>query len=238
VRVSEGIVGPVARRRKKKPDESDLVIRDGALCLTFVNTGTRRSPRLRDYADLLVWAGTHGALSSAAAGRLERLAGQRPEDAAAAFAAAGRLHALLSQIVSAAVDRKRPPALALHGLNLLIATVVPRAILVPDGARVGWDWPDDPERELCRPLWPVARSAMDLVASEDCGRVKRCPAKGCGVLFLHKGGGRPRKWCNARSCGDPERSRRYYRSVTKPTHAAFKRSSERGTSGRHAGIAE
>lgn len=212
----------MAKRRKKKTDETDLVARDGALCLTFVNTGTRRSPRLRDYADLLTWAGNHGALSPADASRLERLAAGRPEDAAAAFAAAERLHSLLSEIVNAGVDRKRPPVLALHGLNLLTATVVPRRILVPHGDRVGWDWPDDPENELCRPLWPVALSAMELVASEDCGNVKRCVAKGCRVLFLQKGGGRPRKWCSARTCADPERSRRYYRSVTKPTIAAIK----------------
>lgn len=213
----------MARRRTKKPDETDLVGRDGAICLTYVNTGTRRSPRLRDHAELVAWAGTHGALSPAEASRLERLARGRPADAADAFAAAERLHSLLSQIVNAAVDRKPPPVLALHGLNLLTATVVPRRILVAHGDRVGWDWPDDPERALCRPLWPVALSAMELVTSEDCAKVKRCIGKGCNVLFLKKGGGRPRKWCSAKTCADPERSRRYYRSVTKPTTAAIKR---------------
>jgi hypothetical protein len=60
----------------------------GNLGLTFINTGTRRSPRLESYADLIAWAGTHGALSPAETNRLERLAVGRPEDAAAAFAAA------------------------------------------------------------------------------------------------------------------------------------------------------
>jgi predicted RNA-binding Zn ribbon-like protein len=208
-------------KRRKKSDERDLVRRDGALGLTFVNTGTRRSPRLRSYADLLAWAGTYGDLSPAEASRLDRLAIARPEDAAAAFAAAERLHGLLSQIVNAAVDRKRPPVLALHGLNLLVATVVPGRILVADGPRVRWSWPEDPEKELCRPLWAVVRSATELVASEDCAKVQRCAAKDCGVLFLKTGGGRPRVWCSARTCGDPARSRRYYRSVTKPTIAAL-----------------
>lgn len=210
----------MAKRRRKKPDLTDLVRRDGALVLTFVNTEARQSwPG--DYAGLVAWADRYGAVPSSSVSRLVELAAERPDEAAAAFADARELHTLLSRTVNAVVDREPPPAPDVRDLDALLAKVAPRRVLASHGSRLGWAWPEDLERELFAPLWPVAQSATDLLTSEDCGRVRRCAAEDCALLFLSKGAGMPRKWCGE-SCSAPFRSREYYRRVTKPWRQKLK----------------
>lgn len=211
----------MAKRRGKKSAADDLVRRDGALVLTFINAGVHGRPRPRDYAGLIAWASQHGDLTSASVRRLELLAAERPDETADAFGAAEELHSLLSSIVNAAVDRKPLPASAVDGLNVLLARIVPRRVLVAERTRLRWIWPEDGEPDFFRPLWPVVRSATELLDSEDCGKVKRCAAEDCGLLFLSKGGGMSRKWCGE-SCSAPVRSRRYYRNVRKPRRESWK----------------
>lgn len=225
----------MARRRRKWVEEQDLVKRDGALVLTFVNTSSRRSPRLRSYDDLLTWAGEYGDLRSTDASRLRKLAAERVDGAAAVFATAEELHDVLSRIVNAAVDNFVASAASVETLNALLQAVTPRRMLIPTPKSValGWDWPEDPERDLFRPLWAVAASAMDLMTSEDSGRVKRCAAEDCGALFMpRKGPGMPRKWCSSRACSDPARSREYYYRVTKPARAAVEKNFQKSMKSR------
>ena len=206
---------------KRKERAANHVRRDGALALTFVNTGSRRSPRLRSYADLLAWSRVHGALTGAEAHRLETLAAESPDADAGAFNLAERLHGLLSAIMNARADRKAPPSAALAGLNALLVAFAPHRCLVRGTSSLQWAWgvdrPDDPNR----PLWAVAQSATAVLTSPDYGKVRRCANEGCDVLFLAKGPGSPRKWCNDRTCGAPRRSRKHYRSVVKPRIRAF-----------------
>ncbi len=204
----------------RKENEAHLVQRDGALALTFVNTGSRRSPRLRSYAELLAWSQLHGGLAAADAQRLAARAAESPDDAAAVFAAAEELHSLLSTVMTARADRRAPTFEALADLNALRRRVVPHRDLVPGPASLQWDWPADSGDDLLRPLWTVVRSATDLLTSANYGKVRRCGNKDCDVLFLAKGPGSPRKWCNNRICGAPKRARSYYLRVRKPLKKA------------------
>lgn len=206
---------------KRKERDAHLVRRDGALALTFVNTGSRRSPRLRSYADLLAWSRLHGALTGSEAQRLKALAAESPE-AAAAFTVAERLHGLLSAIMNALADRAAPPFATLADLNVLLASFAPHRCLVQGRSSLEWAWGVDRADDPNRPLWAVAHSATNLLTSPDYAKVRRCANESCDVLFLAKGPGRPRKWCNDRVCGAPKRSRRHYLSVIKPEIEAFK----------------
>lgn len=216
----------MAKRRKKQVDEPDLVKRDGAIVLTFVNTGSRRGGRLLNYADLLNWVDQRGALEAAEVKGLRELANEQVDAAAEAFAIAEELRDVLTRIFNAAVDRHVAPAHAVDRLNALLTMATPRRMLVPRRGIVGLarDWPKDSERDLFRPLWAVVAAAVDLLTSdEDCSRVKRCVAEDCDVLFLpRKVAGMQRKWCSIRSCSAPARSRQYYQQVTKPQRKAFK----------------
>ncbi|HEX9735780.1 MAG TPA: ABATE domain-containing protein [Thermoanaerobaculia bacterium] len=210
----------MARKRGKQDGRPALVKRDGALALTFVNTGSRRSRRLRDYADLLAWSVEHGALTAADADRLERLAAEHPQDAEAGFAAAEELHALLSRIFNGRVDGTAPAAETIRELDALLERSVPRRMLTLGRARPEWRLAEDPDRDLFRPLWPVADSATRILTSGDYDKVRRCAGEGCDLLFLAKGRGMPRRWCSDKSCGVPLRSRRHYLRVVKPARKA------------------
>jgi predicted RNA-binding Zn ribbon-like protein len=62
---------------------------------------------------------------------------------------------------------------------------------------------------LERPLWPVARSAAELLTSAKLDRVKVCGGEGCGWMFLDESRNASRKWCESRDCGNRERVRQY-----------------------------
>lgn len=201
----------MAKKRKTPDGRSELVRRDGALALTFVNTGSRRSPAIKHYSDLLAWAEQHGALTPADAQRLDHRANEEPLFADTGLAAAEDLYDILSQILNAQVDRQQLPAVAVDELNRLLPRVVPRPILAPLAGRDGLRWilPVDGE-DLYRPLWAVAQSATALLTSTDLARVRRCAGENCDVLFLSKNPGPARKWCDINVCGAPVRSRNYY----------------------------
>ena len=174
----------MAKKRQAK-DESDLVRRDGAVALTFVNTGSRRSPPLRDYTDLVQWALENGVLSAADASRLGKLAAERPEAGAAAFTVAREVHSLLSRIMNARADYKAPPPEAVVELNATLSPAVPRRILVPGRSRMTLGWPEDPDKEVYRPAVagrPVGGGSPDLGGLRQgdalCGQGLRRPLPG------------------------------------------------------------
>jgi predicted RNA-binding Zn ribbon-like protein len=59
-------------------------------------------------------------------------------------------------------------------------------------------------------LWPVARSAAELLTSERAGRVRECASETCSWLFLDGSRNGRRKWCDMASCGNRAKARRYY----------------------------
>ena len=63
--------------------------------------------------------------------------------------------------------------------------------------------------DLAQPLWPVVRSAADLLTGPSLERVKRCPGEGCGWLFLDTSRNGSRRWCDMASCGNRARVRAF-----------------------------
>jgi len=60
-------------------------------------------------------------------------------------------------------------------------------------------------------LWPIVRSAVDLLTSREARRVKVCPGlDDCGWLFLDTSKSGRRRWCSMDSCGSRSKMRRYY----------------------------
>ena len=57
------------------------------------------------------------------------------------------------------------------------------ACLVADGGAFRWDWATN-EQAFERILWPVARSAADLLTSEKLHDVRACVDEDCKWLFL------------------------------------------------------
>jgi predicted RNA-binding Zn ribbon-like protein len=177
----------------------------GALCLDFANTWGNRSnaakDRLTGYDDLLRWAAGSCTLSGAERVELEKAARRSPGEATAVFAEALVIRDAVAGNVS-------PAAADLEVLNEGLESV-PRQRLCCGGACCEWRWPDGPP-DLRRVLWPVIRSAADLLTSPDAERIRQCEAPDCCWLFLDRSRGGRRRWCDMSSCGNRAKARRYY----------------------------
>jgi predicted RNA-binding Zn ribbon-like protein len=171
------------------------------------------SDRLSDYERLTHWAEGAGIVSPAAAERLRRAALTRPHDAAAAYSAARWLRWVLQRLF-ARVAAGESPGTALDDFNELSADVTPRLMLAPivENGRVGggamtWKWRDADEH-LGSVLWPVVRSAAELLVSDEARRVRVCGGPNCGWMYVDRSRNGLRRWCQMGECGTREKSRR------------------------------
>jgi predicted RNA-binding Zn ribbon-like protein len=186
----------------------------GRLCLDFANTvdwRTRSQPEelLDDYAGVLDWSNRAGTVPPTDARRLAEAAQKHPRAAAAAFAQALVLREAFYRTVLAHAHGEPPPELDLAQVVHSYAKAVEKARLSVDGASYEWTF-NESARDLNRPWWPVAVSAVELLTSPELARVRECEGRGCGWLFLDESRSRTRRWCSAAGCGNRERVRRYY----------------------------
>jgi predicted RNA-binding Zn ribbon-like protein len=185
----------------------DLRRLGGTLCLDFVNTidprfGPARVDFIADYASLERWGVWSGAIAQAGA----------PVDRRNAEAVVRRAHALrdaLYVLLSPRPATDDGPA-ALRVLNRELqragAHVAVRAAGV--GFVPAWDAAASPDQVL----WPVVRSAWELMLSPSLERVRECDGHDCGWLFLDTSKAGRRRWCSMEICGNRAKSRRYRRA--------------------------
>ncbi|HEX6063964.1 MAG TPA: ABATE domain-containing protein [Longimicrobiales bacterium] len=186
----------------------------GRTCLDFVNTASQRregpfKERLESYEDLLLWAIQAEQLTESEAADLRRMAAASPTEAEAVVERGRALREAIYRVFTKrSVGEELPP----DDLKL-ISTEYGRAavnrLLTPTGVGVcTFDW--QTHLSLDRPLWPVAVSATNLVASEDATRVKECATDNCNWLFLDASKNRSRRWCEMKECGNRAKARRHY----------------------------
>jgi predicted RNA-binding Zn ribbon-like protein len=210
VRDREADVGSVRRERR-------FELRGGVPCLDFVNTvGWRLTDRpseyLRSYEDLLAWGRQAGLLAPEETEGLSRQATLDPEGAQETLSRALALREAIHQVISAAIAGEPQDESDLSALNRELSIALSRLRVMPAGGAYGWGWErsgDDGGPPLDSPLWPVARSAAELLTSPKLGRVKVCADKGCGWVFLDESRNGSRRWCDSRDCGNRERVRRH-----------------------------
>jgi predicted RNA-binding Zn ribbon-like protein len=197
-------------------DVGELELHGGRLCLDFANTveprhGDHRHEHLSGYADLVRWAAHAGALDEDAAERLLREAGDRPEEAGAVLGRAVALREVVYRTFEEVARGGAPGSTDLDALGEAHAKAMAHARIAPanDGGFVlAWAREGD---ALDRPLWPVSRSAVDLLVSADPKRIKECPTgEGCGWLFYDESKNNSRRWCSMRGCGSRAKMRRLY----------------------------
>lgn len=185
------------------------------LCLNFANTvdprqGEHPHEFLTGYADLMAWSVRVGALEEPAARELAAVAERDPRTADRVYAEAVRLREALYEVFSAVAAGATAPAAALSTVNEAVARAFAHATVEPDGHGYRWGWRSD-HSALGRMLWPVLRSAVDLLTSDELARVKECPGLGdCGWLFLDTSKNGSRRWCSMEGCGNRAKGRRHY----------------------------
>lgn len=188
----------------------------GELCLDFANTAEWHASDtpielLRTYRDLVTWSQRVGLLDAETAGRLLREVRKHPADAAAVLTRAIALREAIYGIVLAILQRRPPDASILQGFNRELRTAFRHLQVVPRPGGLAWNW-DFADRHFEAMLWPVVRSAAELLTSERHARIGQCADdRGCGWLFLDTTKNRSRRWCAMGDCGNRAKARRYYR---------------------------
>ena len=195
-------------------DEFDLDA--GVLCLNFTNTLDWRftdhaKERMNDYSDLIRWGRAAGALPQGCAERLLQIAGQQPEKAAATYKAAIKLRETIYRLFANISEQEGQVNPAdIEFLNRSLSNSLSHMRIIPAPHGFTWDWAESPE-SLDRVLWPVTRSAGDLLASDTLHRIGQCADdRGCRYLFLDTSRNGSRRWCSMEACGNRAKARRHY----------------------------
>jgi predicted RNA-binding Zn ribbon-like protein len=185
----------------------------GSLCLDFTNALGRRLEApvdsIRAYSDLVAWAVQAGILAPSQGQRLLERAGREPERAADTVRRAAHLREGTYLAFSRLAGGRPPPEEELQTINRLLAEALPHLRLRQAESRCRWEWLV-PEGTVDQMLWPVVRSAAELLTSDRVERVRECASETCSWLFLDASRNGRRKWCDMASCGNRAKARRYY----------------------------
>jgi predicted RNA-binding Zn ribbon-like protein len=186
----------------------------GSVCLDFVNTvdnrpTLRRQDLLQNFADLLRWSRQSGILMPQQALRLSQRAQQHPREASVALIQTKAFREALFRIFSAIADQQAPPRPDLAVLNGTIRKIARRVQLAAGRNGLTWEW-TGAEDSFDRILWLIARSAADLLTSDERSQIRACAAEECDWLFVDHSRNRKRRWCDMKTCGNRDKVRRFY----------------------------
>jgi predicted RNA-binding Zn ribbon-like protein len=187
----------------------------GRTCLDFANTTSTRVEALHreyltGYDQLVAWARRAGMLAEEEARALLQAAADHPASASTALDRALALRETIYRIFSAIAHGRQPSAADLAAMNRVLREGLSRQEVVPSAGGFQWSWVSN-GATLDRILWPVVRSAADLLTSQDLGRIRECAREGCDWLFVDTSKNHSRRWCSMTACGSRTKARRYYR---------------------------
>ncbi|MDQ6661424.1 MAG: ABATE domain-containing protein [Chloroflexota bacterium] len=187
----------------------------GRLCLDFANTvdprvGQDSHDFLSNYFALVKWSQRISVLTEDEAAGLIQDAKHHPTEATTTFERAINLRETMYRVFSAVARRAIPRSADLDTLKRAFAAAMTHARIMPTDDSFEWDWNKN-ENALDMMLWPLARSAVELLISSEVKRVKECPGVGdCGWLFLDTSKNGSRQWCSMEGCGSRAKMRRQY----------------------------
>ncbi|MFN8475815.1 MAG: CGNR zinc finger domain-containing protein [Anaerolineae bacterium] len=198
----------------------------GELCLDFTNTASWRdrddphvpirNDRFKSYAVLLAWSEQAGALSAPVAAHLRSEAERRPADAAAVLVQAVALRETLYRVFSAYAAGVEPRAEDMVAMNDALGDALSHARIAYSDDSFAWGWANE-EGALDRMLWPVVRSAAELLTSAKVERVHECEGDTCTWLFVDTSKNHSRRWCDMKDCGNRAKARRHYHRARTPS---------------------
>jgi predicted RNA-binding Zn ribbon-like protein len=186
----------------------------GLLCLDFANTVDDRTEAhhqelLNSYYDLVSWSEQAHVLTEQEAQRLLEKAARRPSEASRVLQLAVSIREAIYRIFKAVAEDASPEEKDLVALSAAVADAQNHAQIVPQAAGFTWDWAGK-ANDLDRMLWPVVRSAADLLTSDELDDVRVCASDTCNWLFMDTSKNHSRRWCDMKSCGNRAKARRFY----------------------------
>lgn len=204
----------VQRGDDRPHDGQAKMIRKDWPCVDFTKTTgwearDRSDDDLSSYDGLVDWAAGAGVLDASTAERLRSRAKERPREAEEVLATARRIRTALYGVLTAVAREDDPPAGALDELNAVLEEATSRLRLSGEGRTYRWVFEDSAREDMRWPLWLVARSAGELLTSDEVARLELCDAHDCGWLFIDASRNRSRRWCDMADCGNRAKVRRY-----------------------------
>ena len=206
-----------AKGEKHQPHRFELT--GGNVALDFVNTLDDRpsgNPKelLNVYSSLAAFAEQNGLLTPQQFQYFEQHAELTPDEAETALHRARDLREALHDIFSAAMNKKLAPQSAMDRLNANLHDAAVHSRLVQSetinpGGRLEWRF-DDPASSFNAVLWPIARAAADLLASDNLAFVRACSSPTCQWFFLDTSKNHHRRWCSMKVCGNRAKVRKFY----------------------------
>ena len=195
----------------------------GAVCLDFANTLDDRfsNPKelLEHYVDLARFAEDTHILPTSQVDRLMAFSQEDPRAAKQALRAAIQLREAIHGVFWAVVAKQPLPEQSLIILNQYVQVAAQHAKIMPGKGGFEWQF-EEPSYDLQAPLWPIARSAADLLVSDELAFVRACASETCLWLFLDTSKNHRRRWCDMTQCGNREKFRSFYRRKTKSVRAS------------------
>ena len=191
----------------------------GALCFDFANTvDSRCTPKQRvDHLTgskaLASWARQSGVVSARKASELTRAAKKQSAAAGRVFRKAVELRETIYRVFSAMAGGGRPSQQDLFLLGSYAQEAFSHMHLIAGGRGFKWCLHQRSRDSLMTLLWPIAKSAVDLLVSGDLARVRECAADNCGWLFMDRSRNQSRRWCDMKICGNREKVRRHRRAA-------------------------
>ena len=195
--------------------DTEYCTKTGWLCVDFANTvdwHASNSPAesLNEYADLIKWSVDRGITSGDAKDVLLRRSEEKPIEAQAVLEKAREIRENIYRILSDTAHGHPIKITDLKGFNKALASMLSHSRLAPYERGLRWEW-DSHSDKLDSIIWPVVRSAVDLMTSESIERLGQCcDEKGCGWLFWDSSRNRSRRWCDMSDCGNRAKVRRFY----------------------------
>jgi predicted RNA-binding Zn ribbon-like protein len=198
-----------SKQVRRRAPRFDLIA--GNVCLDFVNTLDDRhiKPKelLETYVDLARFGEDTGLLGATEVDRLYERSYAAPERAQPALLQARELREAIHDVFWAVMN-KRPVPGALSRLNDYVQTAAGQMRLVP--VKGGFEWRFDDGGNFESVLWPIARAAADLLASDQLPYVRACSSKTCEWFFLDTSKNHHRRWCDMTRCGNRAKVQRFY----------------------------
>lgn len=181
----------------------------GALCLDFINTVGARTPsgplreKFKCTENVKTWGKRAGVLQAA-----DRVTPSM-------FARAIALREALYRICKAVIDSHKPHEDDLAVLNRELAKARSRERLRYETRKLRIDFVKGSESLFAA----VAKSAADLLTSEDAGRIRACPGDACGWMFVDTSRNGSRQWCDMRICGNRAKARKFRQRSRRKTYS-------------------
>lgn len=195
--------------------EQATAVNDKQLCIHFVNSVVwRASEHPADHITgpdvLMRFARRAGVLNEEQVEHLRQHAADNPEEAQAALERAKDVREAIYRVLYAVANHLPADPSDVEMLNDMVTEAHDQLHLVPGeiGSAFEWRWKSaEPQFDML--LWSVARSAAELLTSDELKKLKTCPGEGCAFLFLDRSRNGKRRWCEMDLCGNRNKVKRF-----------------------------